>query len=208
MAITAGQEQTAFYHELGLAILQWALVEGTLGEIATFCFARRASDLTPEEYTDHSMAFFSIDTFRAKVLYADAVFQRRFGNSRYAADWKLIASSMLQSARARNMLAHNPMMGTPDAPEGRRYYLVPRQIRIAGGAPKHPEDSLFLQDIVQYRLSFFALNIRLQNFFHHLRDLKEPFDASLEQSRNAPPLQQIVDQILAALLPPPPPSQR
>ncbi|MCW5733493.1 MAG: hypothetical protein KIS73_05180 [Enhydrobacter sp.] len=194
MPVHVQEEQVAFYFELGIAISQWAHLERSLCEVATFCFARAPATFTLESYADHYDAFFSIENFRSKISYTDSVFQRRFGESVHAADWKQIKTSLGKRAAIRNRLAHNPMLGIYGAPEGRRYCIVSRQIDV-GMAPKQPAGALFLEDIVRHRLRFFALNVRLRRFYDRLRGRDSLFDAESEQPRDPPPLRQIVDQI-------------
>lgn len=193
MPVSVQQEHVAFYHELGIAITQWAQVERTLCNIATFCFARDPATFSIEQYSDHYETFFAIENFRSKMSYTDTVFQRRFAATEHAADWKAIMASMAKRSRIRNALAHNPALGIYGAPEGRRYCIVPRSIETSKS--RYPKGALFLEDIVRHRLRFFALNIRLERFYQRLRGLESLHNAASEQPRDPPPIQKIVDDI-------------
>lgn len=196
MAMTAEQERAAFYYELGVAITQWAHVERTLCDIATFCFARDPSNFSMEQYADHYDAFFAIENFRSKVEYTSAVFERRYGTTDYSTDWKTLANKLGKRATMRNHLAHYPVMNYVDTPPGRRICIAPRQIHL-GKSPTYLAGALFLADIIGIRLRFRALDRQLESFLGRLRGLKDTREERPSLSPDMPTIQKILDQTLA-----------
>lgn len=188
------EEQVAFYVELGTAITQWAHIERQLCEVATLCMSDRKGLYHPDLYA----AFFSIENFRSKTQYADTIVTRYLtAGSALHQQWMVLLDRMRTLSAERNKLAHRPLVVYPHFPEGRRFALEERETVPAPKpkiAQKYPPGALFIRDVVQCRLRFFALSAALSNFVDRLFDRPEQRSKDAEQPRSPPTTAQIVRQ--------------
>ena len=185
------EETLAFYYELGLAITQWAAVEFALSAIVVNCFD--TNNIWPAV-----SGYQSIDNFRAKLQYVDAVVRTRDLTPQESAKWAGLLDRCGAAAKNRNKLAHYWVL--TDANEnrmGRRKKLLPRKPpKIAQRGDKFP-GAICLRDITGFRLEFSALMCALENFGCALRGQEERFSKSLERPKRPPTIAQIRREIYA-----------
>ena len=74
------EERLAFYHEIGLAITQWAHVEFALAWIIATCFERQEAQRIID-------GFLSIENVRAKLQYADTIVSGQELSASQKAKW-------------------------------------------------------------------------------------------------------------------------
>jgi hypothetical protein len=197
--MTPSEEHLCFYHELGLAVTQWASVEQGIYWIALRSF---------EEHESHVIgpAFFSIENFRSKLAFVDAAFEAKFGGSIYAEHWASIRDEVLVLASARNRLVHYHLAVMPKAKPGRRYFLHPTVVRPEiskfGQRPGHnraPSGALFLKDIYRDARRFATASNKLLNLWHILGGREGPFGQDVLKEKPIPQLPQLVRQMRTLL---------
>ena len=192
--MTPNDEQLAFYFEIGLAITQWSHVERSLCVIACECFdASNRISVT--------LGFFSIDSFRSKLKFSDAVFRQKFGASVHASDWQDLYDRLATTSEGRNRLAHyaTGIIDFASRP-GRRYSLVPWLSKQKTKKFKRPQKNvgaLYVRDIIKQRYEFYALFASLENFHDRLRGRPEQLPKSSESAARPPNIPQIRAQMRA-----------
>lgn len=194
------EERLAFYFALGNAITQWAHVEFAISWIVTECLGTRASKAS-------AAAFFSIENLRSKLMYADTVVLSYVESKTLRADWARLKDRAAGLSTIRNKLAHSWVLNVPDAKPGRRTMLRQTRQTKNKGRSKYP-GALYVRDIRQHQLEFFALMVSLENFHARLSGRKEPFPKSLEQPHSPPTLAKIRREIYAFASHPPRPSRK
>jgi hypothetical protein len=193
------EEQVAFYMQLGLAIAHFSHVESAVRSIVSGAIV---DDLNRKAI---NVGFFSIDGFRAKMDFAEAVVDRtlaaRKPEERDA--WAALVLRIRKASAHRNKLAHWAVMTYPKTNRaGRRYALeswiqTKAAMRKSKGKPK--DGALCLRDVVKLRQEFFSLTCVLDNFLHRLAGKPEPFDKSHEQPKHPPTIATLRAQIRGGL---------
>lgn len=192
------EEEACFYHELGLAITQWASVEHQL----LFVLAYRMSK---EQLYFMRRGYLSINVFQQKLIFVNSLVEQHPPGKITLEHWRQLAERCSRSNSLRNKLAHRPSVHYPRASQGRRVALTdwfPQQSEAASRAGRPPNDAICLLDLVHIRQSFYALTCALTNFAHKLKNHVGPFPESLEQSPVRPQLDEVVNRIRAILKPP------
>ena len=189
------EEQVAFYMQLGCALTQWAHVEDIVRRVLVGAFA---DDLNRKAV---SVGFFSIDGFRAKIDFAEAVVKRVLVSRKpdQLQPWIALVDRARRASYQRNKLAHWRVMVYADGRAGRRHALEPwvqekKHLRRHKDRPK--PGALCLRDIVKLRHEFFSLTCALDNFLHRLAAEKERFPESAERPSNPPTIAKLRRQIL------------
>src|SRR5262245_13957447 len=185
--LTASEESIGFYYELGLAITAWAHVERSLYWVVSACFTKHNA-----VQTGHG--FFSVESFRAKLQFADRVFKSRHWPQKHMKKWDELYALMEKQATLRNKLAHYSHMGFPTAKPGRREALLPRFVaptKYRQRVPSPPSEALCIRDIVHARYNFAALAFSLEFLSYGLKRRKSPLPASFAQAKNAPTMAQL-----------------
>lgn len=197
--MTPSEEHIAFYHELGLAIEQWSVVERSL-------YAVLASCVRESSHHDFAIGFFSIENFRSKLAFADAIIKDALDEDapQHLGAWKKLAGRLEGVAPRRNRLAHGRLKVFTEAPEGRRYALLPWLLpkgnrRVA----QPPAEAICVRNIIRARYEFFAISISLRNFAARVEGRKETYAKASEQPKKAPTIPDIAAQIHAILGHPP-----
>lgn len=195
-AMTPSEEEVCFYFEMGAAFAQWALLERHILEVLFFSG-------TEEQYSMLGHGFFSIEGFRSRMAFANAVLQKRITDRKHLDDWSALAKKLAAASVDRNRLAHRRVVAYPDGPPGRRHALVqwilkdddkPRKRKLA------PQGSFCVRDIVRIRYEFDALSFALANLSCRLHNQPEPFPTAREQPMPPPPIRVIRDRMQKALL--------
>jgi len=196
--MTIGEEDVAFYYQLGNAVTQWADVENVLRAILLACFENRdEQDVTHRAL---SVGYFSIDGFRAKMDFVEGVVNRRF--AQHQSDWARLVQRTRRSAGERNKLAHWSVVQYPANNPGRRFMLVPAVFKKTGRRakrPQPPEGAQGLRDIVKMRMEFIALAMALHNFCARVQGQPEPHPRDHEQPGRPPLIGTLRGQILVRL---------
>lgn len=198
--LQAREEYLAFYHELGLAITQWAAIENSLFHVMAECFL-------PIDLQLLAGGFFAVENFRSKLRYVDTVFTMKFGQTPHHDDWVQLNVRITGCVSRRNALAHHQARVYIHGKEGRKYALIPwithspitRKKQRNPTIPKPPAGALFVRDIVRIRFEFYALAVSLDNFRSRIRGEPEMMPKSSEQPRNPPTIRSIRDQNHAIL---------
>jgi hypothetical protein len=190
--LTENEERVGFYYELGLTITAWANVEQSLCWVVSACFTKHNAVQTDN-------GFFSIESFRAKLQFADRVFKTKHRPRRHMKKWDELYKQMEKQARLRNKLAHYISRGYPNAKPGRRMALLPRVIaptKYRQRVPSPPPgEALCIRDIVHARYKFNALAFSLELLSFALKRQKSSLPASFAQERDAPTMADLTREI-------------
>ena len=192
------EETIAFYSELGRAITQWAHIEFALSRIVSACF-HKGDERLP------ATGFLSIENFRSKLQYVDAIILSRVQSRTKRAKWAVLMDRAGRLVTKRNRLAHSWVLNVLDAKAGRRIMLLPSR-PTKKARQKYP-GAICLRDVAAYRLEFFALWTALENFSGLLLGQEAQFPKSAEQPQRPPTIAQIRRQIYAFASHPPRPSR-
>jgi hypothetical protein len=193
--LTAYEESIGFYYELGLAITAWAHVELALYWVVSACFTKRNAVQT-------AYGFFSIESFRAKLQFADRVFKTKHWPRKHMKKWDELYARMNKHAGLRNKLAHYSHVTFPTAKPGRREALLPRfpaPTKYRQRVPRPPSDALCIRDIVHARYKFNALVFSLEFLSYALKRQKSPHPTFFAQEKNAPTITQLTREIRTLL---------
>jgi hypothetical protein len=129
--MTPDEEKLLFYAAIGEAITEWTHVEDYL-----YMILHRS--LQPADHELIAAGFYAIDAFKTKLAVVDAVVTRFLMGSSYLEDWNVIQQAIEKRIRKRNELAHHQVEFDANAPERKRYKLIPPQL-----VPRHSDyDSL------------------------------------------------------------------
>jgi len=192
--MTKQEEQVAFYMQLGCALTQWAHVEDAVRAILV---GGIVDDLNRKAI---NVGFFSVDGFRAKMDFAEAVVARMLATKRpdQRDRWTKLVDRVRRASHQRNKLAHWRVMFYASSRSGRRYALE-HWIQQKGALRKNknqPKDgALCVRDVVKLRHEFFAVTCALRNFLHRIAGEKEPFPESAERPSNPPTIATLRRQI-------------
>jgi len=203
--MTKGEEEQAFFHELGLAICNWNFVESGIYEIMT-------AVSEPQDHAAIGFGFFAIDNFRAKLLFADEFLKRKLSDSSRRNEWDGFVTRLRKTVARRNRLAHDRVfiyvLGSP----GRRFALEewpngkPR--KNASWPAKKPRDgALCLRDVVSCKRDFYYLSLELKNFRATLLGRKIPHPEVHGRAESPPTIRAITRQMHEALGHPQKPSR-
>jgi hypothetical protein len=197
--MSLGEEEVAFFFEIGRALAQWAHIEGQLRRIVGLC-------VSPVDALTMSTGFLAIEAFHSKLDFCDQVIRRKFSKSEdLIADWDDLYRKLERRARTRNQLAHRKAAPYIDGDVGRRWGLV-AWLRDKEDRPygkpiksKAPSSAYCLAAIITARREFHAMTTSLSNFAAALDNRPKPFPKSLEQVDGAPAIRDTRNQIRAAL---------
>jgi hypothetical protein len=199
--MTENEEQVCFYFELGLAITQWAHVEQAMSWLVSHCLASK-------EETAVARSFFSIENFRSKLAFTDAVIQETQSiKAATKAEWNGIRPEVETASGTRNKLAHYSVIHLLHAKPGRRMAFYPRIAKPDNKKPKSrrsshvPRGSLYVTDLHQARLQFSRAMCKLENLLCEMRGDPPRFAADALQVRKAPQPAQLARQ-MRSMLPP------
>jgi hypothetical protein len=176
--MTPVEEHILFYHELGMAISQWAQVEMALRDVVVNTMPRA-------DRRKLSVGFYSIENFRSKLQFCDNLLVEAFDGTAHLADWPKLQDRLSKSATKRNKIAHRTVVTYASGSPGRRYALVEwlteqfsarsrKQRFLTAGKP--PQGALCLLDVIHIRYEFFSLLTDLSNFAAKLAGTALPFD--------------------------------
>jgi hypothetical protein len=202
-----GDEGVGFYAQLGLAITNWAVVEGALSNVAQVCmpFAERDG---------MTLSFYAIDNFRSKLAFVHALIAYKNEDDETRSHWLLLHAEATRLAKHRNTLAHRPVMGFEEEhnPPGRRWALVEWQYREMWPrdrtSRKVPPGSLCIRDIALIGLQFIELSNALRRFSGYVYSKKGPLPASFAPIERPPTIRELDNQIREALGQPPKPLRK
>ena len=194
------EERIAFYFELGHGITQWAHVECALGVIAAHRFSKPNYNLT-------LTGFLSIESFRSKLQYVDAIIQRHGLPDGEKENWAALKQRCQRVGKKRNGLAHKWVVENPSGNPGQRLLLIGSlsALNPPKSRKKRYAGAIGLRDVAGYRSEFFALMAELMNFDARLSEQREPFPKYLTRARHPPSIPQIRKEIregVSHLLPP------
>lgn len=200
MSMTLHEEQISFYMELGYAITQWAHVEDHVRAIVA---AGIVDDLNRKAV---NVGFVSIDGFRAKMDFAEAVVERLLASRRpeERAAWTKLVHRTRRASYQRNKLAHWRVLHYPNGRVGRRYALeawVQTKAVLRKNKNNPKDGALCVRDVVKLKQEFSALTCALANFLSRLAGQKEPFPKSDEQPENPPTIAMLKRRIREGFVP-------
>jgi hypothetical protein len=175
--LTPNEEQLAFYHQIGMAVTQWASVEFALYEIMTACFGDK-------EQINLNVTFFSIENFRSKLQLIDNLISVKYKTTPHYAEWLKILTRIEAASKGRNTLVHYWVLIYLMESPGRRWCLVPRLPNLRKPPPKRqqkmPAGALSVRDVSLLAQRFGMLSIELSNFAQVLRGRPERLPISPE----------------------------
>jgi hypothetical protein len=194
--MTPSEEGVVFYYELGLAATRWAHVENDLCVLALSFFAQ-------EERNALALGFFSIENFRSKLQFTDAVVTRNLAATQPSLipEWESLANRIRSAAAMRNQMVHRHVVVYPQNTAGKRYALIPwisKEPKTDKERSKPPAGSMFVREINKARLVFFAIVASLTNFAARAHGQKEQLPRSNEQPMNPMTIAQLKRQIHVA----------
>lgn len=143
--MTSGEEHVLFLQQLGKAFAQWSNVENALRHCVIACF-------TKPDHNSLSLGFFSIQSFRSKLEFAEKVMHRKLaGDPPFAHDWPAVVKHKKvavhdwaalvkrteSASQMRNRLAHRATKQYPQSKPGRRFVLSPWIFPKPKGRPKY-----------------------------------------------------------------------
>lgn len=201
--MSPGEERIAFYHELGMSITQWAMVELSIFNVA-------ATAIDKKNIKQLSVAFFAIENFRSKLSFADKFVSSKCEEMHLYPVWQKLADRAKASSQNRNQLAHRRLMNYPASTAGRRMALI----EWHSDNPKKPSpdkpfgSAICLFDLAKYRMEFSAVSISLWNFADKLSGHAASFPEDAESSQRPPTILELSTQIHAILGHQRPPSKR
>lgn len=188
--MTPAEEHVAFYHQVGLAVDQWGMVEYGLFEVVSSCFDRDQRRMA-------ARGFFSIENFRSKLKYADEVLKVHMSAEHHLARWVVILARLQSASGKRNRIVHGRVIVHSMSQAGRRYALVPWDAPSGSGRP--PPGSLCLRDVAAFTSDFSSLFVSLSRFCDSLNGRRAHLPESGERPRDPPTIPQIRAQIHAIL---------
>lgn len=205
--MTPDEEHVAFYHELGLTITQWAHVEIALANTVAACCLKDA------DVGRVANAFYSIENFRSKLAFCDALMSEVHKDRPVLDLWKALSTRLSAAASKRNKLAHHRVIVYSQSTPGRRNAIVPWYVDKPKKKSKKnlpPQGALCVRDINAIRFEFAALYCSLIRFSWKLRGAgaQEPFPESYEQPMRPNSIPQLRGQIHAILGHPQQPSRK
>jgi hypothetical protein len=200
-AMPIEEERLMVHYYIGRAIAAWSHVEDCLRYLVHSCFENRGDqDVTHRAL---SVGFFSIDTTRGRIDFAEGVVQRRF-QGRHDDEWRALVQRVRSVSQNRNKLAHWPIREFPKNAAGRRVllhpwvYEVPRQ-RPNWKNPVPPAKAQALRDVVKMELAFIAVRCALENFRARLDGRPEPHAKVPERPEDPQSIAKLRAQIRGAL---------
>lgn len=195
--MTAEEEEYVFSHEIGAALLEWARVETALERVVACC----SDDMATSERM--AVGFRSIENFRSKLAYADAMVTHAKALRPAVMDrWKSLQERVVSLSSRRNELAHSEAQRLPQGESGKRFALLKGgwHLRPTGGSASIADlDKIFLLDIVERRENFAALRCAIENFCSFVRGLQGPHPASAEQPARRRTIRYIEDRMRVAV---------
>ena len=200
--LTAYEENTGFYHQLGLAITAWAHVELALMWVFGSCFTKHTQQRAV-------ITFYSIENFRSKLQVVDRIFKTKHSRKKLIKTWEGLYVDLQRLSTLRNHLVHYFHMGYPTNRAGRRDALIPQigpSTRYRQRTPKPPPGSLCIRDIMHARQRFNALAFGLEFLVYEIKKQKTQLPASLARPGNVPTMAYLTRQIRTILQRPPSPS--
>jgi hypothetical protein len=193
--MTQGEEDVVFFFYIGRSIEAWATAENMLRSVMIACIPTGRDDITTHSV---NVAFNSIDSFRAKMDFTEAIVHRRFPEVRE--DWKKLVTKTRSLSWQRNKIAHWRTALYDENMPGRRLMLVPWVIpkpKRRGNRPAPPPPgALALKDIWKLEYEFTVLAMRLENFAARLRGAPALHEESALQLPHPPTTAKLRDQIL------------
>ena len=160
-----------------MAIAQWGYAEAHLLNIVQRC--------CPAEGDTVPVAYLSIENFRSKLAFCDCLVQGRVTVPATMSYWNATRERCARLSKVRNKLAHGWHVLYIHGKEGRRFAITP--VLTEGGKLAHrdgknpPKGSLFLKDVVGFRMEFLSLTQQLCNCSELIAHNWKPFsDAELK----------------------------
>ena len=208
-----GEEETAFYHQIGRALSQWAYAENQLVRVVSLCVSH--SDRDPL-----AVSFLSIENFRSKLQFCDSLITVKFAASRHLTYWATVAGLLRSASAKRNKLAHNLSVLYIDGDIGRRFALIPwlgednmpastqPRAPAKGGKARPPPGSLCLRDLYAITEEFHVLTTALANVYELLSGRPAPFPTDFAPTSSPPTIASIARGMRAMFAPLPEPSQK
>src|SRR6185437_9821781 len=136
--VSAGEEMVAFYHELGLAISQWAALEVELWFLV-------AKDMTKKQMSFISHGYYSIQVFHQKLQFINGLLTKSLKRKKDIERWHRLSKRLMRCAEQRNKLAHRPVFSDHAAAPGRRIGLTKWLSK------SRPSDNICVLDVVRIR---------------------------------------------------------
>jgi hypothetical protein len=168
--MTESEEVYAFFHQLGVALSQWANVELQLEFIAGLCSR------------EGRVGFRAIENFRSKAAYVDAILRHRHVKRAETVDaWIVLYKRVTAAASQRNELVHRTPFRVYGGKPGSRVSLIRmghfEQDRLKGG--------ISIKDVAQLALEFRALALQLDHLCAHLQspDIGTPLASPSQPAR-------------------------
>jgi hypothetical protein len=185
------EEQLLLNSELGKAIAQWGYAEGQLLRVVQRC--------TPEQHDSVAAAFLTIENFRSKLSFCDALITAKAAGRPWFSYWGEVKARCQSLAAKRNQLAHGWHALYIDGSSGKRFGITP-SLQADGhlihrGGQKPPHGTLFLRDVVLLRMGFHALTAQICNVYELLGGRRRPFPDADGPLPSAPTIRQLENQL-------------
>lgn len=190
-SLTHSEECWLFYFHLGFAITRWANIEESL--IALLC----------ESFGDEKSGkilikgFFSIENFRSKLAFVDALLAPRVTDAFHLEEWGKLMERISRASTKRNKLAHHRVLAFARAKAGRRYGLASSFELKKTDA--HESDAICISELVSFQAEFDAVYEAVMQFSHRLRNAQGQPPRFPARLPDLPTIQTLKSQMHAAL---------
>ena len=191
--MTHQEEHICIHYEMGAAFAIWAEVENTILQVL---FAV----LPKNTHYKVGVGFLSIENFRSKVAFANAIMHESKLSKTRLAKWETISDRLVSASVKRNKLAHGRVYVYPVGAEGRRFGIGSWTLlkEPAKNQKAIPGQVLCLRDVIGIKHDFLALVATLSRFSSLLGKEKSLIPASAEQPAPIPAIPAIRNRIRAA----------
>lgn len=194
--MTESEEVFAFYHQLGVALAEWAAIEFSLEHLSGRCADGQLPSL------GLAVGFRAIENFRSKVSYVDALIHHRYGRSRTRiAEWSGLHKRVLSASVQRNELVHRQPIRIGGAMPGKRIALVESgwSQRAMDGSSQDAANAITIKEVAHRASLFHCLFVELQNFDMKLCAVSGQPEAFPVPQARRPTMRDIEAQMRAAL---------
>lgn len=201
--MTPDEERIAFYSEIGLTLVIWAVVEKAVLDVASLCVAKSEVKMLGRGY-------YSIENFRSKLKFADALVTERLPAS-HLNTWAKLVDDVHGASQQRNRIAHCQVILYQEGSPGRRWAVVSALERLDNLVVRRkraPSHALCLRGIMAMRYGFHDLTSKLYHLYAAASGMPTPLAASVGPMGNPPTIAQIRNQNRARFGPPPKPSRQ
>lgn len=192
-ALTPVEESILFHMAIGQAVSQWAHVENGLYNLARIALDERSDAF--------GAAYHKIENFRTKLAFTNQAIALSSKFADLQPEWATAQASVDGLSKIRNKIAHCRTIVFHEAPEGRRYAIVPisyEKSKFESKKALPPSGSLCVVDVDQAARQFATASNTLFDLMARAEGHLEQFGALAQQVPPRQTLAQLRSLIEAA----------